>query len=58
MDGALLGRASGPGQGEIPFEAISFQEFSYLAAGIKLKFSEDGSELDFFQGEMYKLKKE
>lgn len=57
-NGALFGKASGPGQGLIPFEATSNTDFSYLRAGIKLKFSADGNSLEFTQGETFLLKKE
>ena len=57
-NGVLLGLASGPGQSEIPFEATTNEDFSYMRAGIKLKFSDDGKNLDFTQGKTFKLKKE
>lgn len=57
-NGALFGKASGPGQSEVPFEATSNTDFSYFRAGIKLNFNADGSELNFTQGETVLLKKE
>jgi D-alanyl-D-alanine carboxypeptidase len=57
-DGVLFGLASGPGQSEIPFEAKSDDGFSYPRAGIKLKFQDSGTKLEFIQGKSFFLKKE
>lgn len=57
-DGTLFGKASGPGQGTIPFEASSNNEFTYMRANIKLKFEDVGKTLIFTQGKTYKLTKE
>jgi D-alanyl-D-alanine carboxypeptidase len=57
-NGTLFGKASGPGQGEIPFDAISKNDFAYMRASIKLKFEDEGETLIFTQGKTFKLRKE
>lgn len=57
-EGVLFGKASGPGQSEIQFEASSPTDFSYPGASITLRFSRDGSSVEFTQGKTFQLKKE
>lgn len=57
-NGTLFGKASGPGQGEIPFDAVSNNDFAYMRANIKLKFEDEGKTLIFTQGKTYKLSRE